>query len=440
MKKNLKIDRMLLVGFTLLVLMAGCKSDSEPIVPTEPSIPEALADPTQWPKVEAYSGSPLLMPDPQRTVYISLSNQDVDFYQEYNDRSLFFWVITKEHYNKEDFSVRVPIKTTYQTIIHEFDDTFRHVDAYAEEHGNANGAQMIYHYLCMQNIDLQELAQMQRNADCAGAALRDGGLSTEEINALVDRDIEPYETKWQEYREAYLAQGTAPLTEYHAYVITISFDRLCDETAEYLDLQLGEETHRVFFGQWRFHSQGPEELHYTHKGISPGYIQVLNHTITDNPHLGGYIKLWNAMRFATSEDITLTGLRWQGGHQLELIGAQIQLGAEDSAIDFLWDGKQPLLLEKGSSVNLSAYLYGEALKEYEVCFSGFLYLDYTLVDSGKEDTFAMPCFIRRENEAWDTYCLAFLGVDVGEYYHYFQNRLLRTAWITEIPESWRKEK
>ena len=84
--------------------------------------------------------------------------------------------------------------------------------------------------------------------------------------------------------------------------------------------------------------------------------------------------------------------------------------------------------------------FTSAEKEYEAGLTGFLYLDYTLVNTGAEYTVAVPCRMNRNNSAWDTYCLAFLDVDVGEYYHYFQKEFLQLQWLDQLPDAWRKEK
>ena len=68
-----------------------------------------------------------------------------------------------------------------------------------------------------------------------------------------------------------------------------------------------------------------------------------------------------------------------------------------------------------------------------------IFVDYIVVSTGEEFTFMVPCQLMRFNKMWDTYCLAFLGIDVGEYYHYFRDEVMEVCWINEIPESWRKE-
>ena len=68
-----------------------------------------------------------------------------------------------------------------------------------------------------------------------------------------------------------------------------------------------------------------------------------------------------------------------------------------------------------------------------------IFVDYIVVATGETHTLSMPCLFPRNNNLWDTYCLAFLGEDVGEYYYYLPGDMLNVYWIREIPEDWRAE-
>lgn len=380
--------------------------------------------------------------DPEREFYVSLSNQDCDFYPGLVYNGITFDLFTKMAYAPEEISVELSVQSRYKVSVMELNQDFQHIALNPETNSYGHDGQMPYHYLCIQNADLHALGQMASDSGYANSIyyrLLSQNLATEEdYITLVDGYVNPYTEQFQQYQNAYRAQGDAVLTDYNAYSVSISFDRFRDETVERLDLRLGDQTYRIDFGQWRIHSQEPEELSYKHKGLNTGTIAVLG-TPHDSPYAGGYIKLLEAIHFSAGEDIILTGLRWEGGAELEVLGARIESTADGKAMDSLWDGRQPLMLDKGTGAKLEAYLYSEKLKEYEACFTGFLYLDYALVDTGAEYTVAVPCRIKRYNEVWDTYCLAFLGADVGEYYHYFQDEIMQVQWLDEIPESWRKE-
>jgi len=64
-------------------------------------------------EIPEYNTEPLIEHDPERQVYISLANQDCDFYPDYFFTGLMFWVITREHYDKSKISVKIPSQTSY---------------------------------------------------------------------------------------------------------------------------------------------------------------------------------------------------------------------------------------------------------------------------------------------------------------------------------------
>lgn len=446
----MKMRWMTLCGIICL-LLAACTPDTINQETTDAPTTTGIGvenlteyDPAMWPVLLPYTGTPLLEADPEREIYVSLSNQDCDFYPGLPYQGIAFDLFTRTAYAPEDISVELSIQSGYHVSVTVLDDAFQHIDLDPETNCYGYGGQMPYHYLCIQDVDLHTLGQLRSDAEHAGdiyySKLVPQNLATQEdYKTLIEGYVDTYTAMNQPYQDAYRAQGDTLLTDCHVYSINITFDRYRDETVEYLELRLGDETCRIDFGQWRFHSQEPEELSFKHKGINTDAAAIVA-TPYDSPYAGGYINLYEAIRFTTNEDITLTGLRWAGGGALEVLGARIESTTDGSAMDFMWDSSQPRILDKGTGAKLSVYLYSETLKEYEACFTGFLYLDYTLVDTGAEYTVAVPCRIKRYNSELDTYCLAFLGVDVGEYYHYFQDEILQVQWLDEIPGSWRKEK
>lgn len=444
MKK--KIFALFLVLCLVLSACATEPGDSETTGTTAPSetVGENLTkyDPATWPKLEAYTGTPLLEADPERAFYFSASNQDCDFYPGLPYTGSAFTLITKEAYAPEDITVTLPAKSKYKFTVWNLDEQFQHISANPTEFSNFQ-AQLLYHYMCIQKVNLYEFGQMCSDADFAAEAYNklvfENLATTDDFNTLIGGYLEPYNKRDQQYMDAYCAQETSDLTNYHLYSINITFDQFQDEAIERLDLHLGGETFRIEFGQWRIHSQEPEELQYKHKGITTDATPIM-YSPYDSPYAGGYMGLHEAVRFSASEDLALTGLRWQGGGDLEVLGAQVLSQSNGSSMDYLWDCKQPLMLDKDTGITLSVYFYSEFLKEYEAGLTGFLYLDYTLVNTGAEYTVAVPCRMNRNNSAWDTYCLAFLDVDVGEYYHYFQKEFLQLQWLDQLPDAWRKEK
>ena len=442
MKKKLSV-----LFMVICLVFSACSTENDNQETTDTTAPSETVgdnltkyDPATWPKLSPYTGTPLLVADPERAFYFSASNQDCDFYPGLPYTGSAFDLITKEDYAAEDITVTLAVKSEYTITVWNLDESFQHISSNPIDFSNQE-AQRLYHYLCLQSDDLYQLGQMSSDANSADVTynklITENLATQEDTKILMEGYSEPYTERIQQYMDQYLAQGTALLTDYHLYSINITFDKFVDETVEYLELHLGDNTFRIDFGQWRIHSQKPEELQRKYTGISADTSPVM-YTLYDSPYADGHMNLHEALRFTAEEDLALTGLSWQGGGDLEVLGAQVQSKANNNAMDYLWECKQPLMLDKGTNINLSVYLHSEMLKEYEAGLTGFLYLDYTLLNTGVEYTFVVPCRISRINSAWDTYCLAFLGVDVGEYYHYFQDEVPQLQWLDKLPDSWRK--
>ena len=435
-----KIIVLLLICSALLFLMPGCSGGQE-VGLTEPQV---LADPSQWPEVETYTGSPILEADSDREIYISLANQDCDFYPGLPYSGVVFSIISRTEYSPEEIDVSFPGETSCKVTVRNHNDYFQDIALNRETGNYGPDGQQPYHYLCLQNVDLQELAQKRSDASYA----KDAYNALVELNratdaayaALIDTYVIPYQNLYEEYISQYIEQSVERLTEYNVYLVSLTFEqkRYVDETVEYIDVTISDKTYRVEFGQWRFHREGWPEKDQGHKGINVAVIGVVG-VSQDSPYAEGYLRTPDAFRFSTQEDIFLTGLRCTDGTDAEILGAQIACTSPDNSINYFWDGAGPVKVDKGSNVIASIYLYSEKFKEYEMNITTTIYVDYMLVSTGEEGSFAVPCNFPRVNSEWDTCCLAFLGVDVGEYYHYFRSEMVKVGWIDEIPEGWRKK-
>ncbi len=437
-----KMVALLLAGAVLLSWMAGCANSPDAAVPTDPAV---SVDPSSWPKVaKDYAASPIMEAEPDREFYISLQNQDCDFYPGASYNGVFFFIITKDAYNLEEIEVDFPGETGCRVIVSDYSSTLQDISRDRESGSYGPDGQMPYHYLCMQNVDLQALAQKQSDASYASAAynkLVESNLATQEdFLTLFEEYVIPYNNLCEEYINAYTAQPAQSIADHSAYLVNLIFEPkfYADETVEYIDVTLGGNTHRLEFGQWRFHQENWLGADQTHKGITLYSLGVVG-VSDDSPYAQGYLRTPDALRFKTTEDIILTGLRCSDGTDATVLGAKIVSTSENGSMDFLWDGSGPVQMKANTSVSASVYFYSERFKEYEMNMTTVIYVDYMLVSTGEAGSFAMPCNFPRANNIWDTYCLAFLGVDVGEYYHYIPGDMQKISWISEIPEGWRNK-
>ena len=439
---------LLLSCLVLLTAFGGCGKDPDTTSNSETNATnptEAFCyDPSEWPQLVTYAQKPILSADSEKDIYISLKNQNCDFYPDAVYNGVAFHLITRDRYEPDEIRVIFPGETPCEVKVTERSESFQNI-ALDTETGTYNDfGQQPYHYLCMQDIDLFSLGQQRSNANYAAAAynqlVQNNQASMDDFDGLIRKYVDPYNTLFQSYIDAYADQGSQKQTDYSAYTINLIFDqeKYKEETINYIDLNVGNVEYHLEFGEWRIHEESFGGADQSFKGIKLGTVAILGAS-GDSAYAQGYMKMNSAIRFNTNEDVVLKGLRCSDGAEVELLGAQIESATEDNSINYFWNGKDPVRVESASNLAVSLYLYSDRFKEYEMNMTTIIYVDYVVSSTGAEYTFAVPCRISRHNKLWDTYCLAFLGVDVGEYYHYFGDEVMELYWINEIPESWRKE-
>lgn len=450
-KKKQKRLAILLSCLVLLTSMVGCSNVHDSTLPT-PSEGTAATNPTEvfrydpsdWPQLVAYTQKPVLSALGEKDIYISLKNQNCDFYPDAVYNGVAFHIITRNHYQPDEISVIFPGETPCEVKVTKHSEAFQKIALDAETDTYNDFGQQPYHYLCMQDIDLFSLGQQRSNANYAAEAynhlVQNNQASVEDFEDLIQNYVDPYNALFQSYMGAYADQGTQKQTDYNAYTINLIFDqeKYIEETINYIDLNVGDAEYHLEFGEWRIHEESFGGANQALKGIKLGTVAILGAS-GDSPYAKGYMKMNSAIRFNTNEDIVLKSLRCVDGTEAEILGAQIENATEDNSINYFWNGKDPVRVESASNLAVSLYLYSDRFKEYEMNMTTIIYVDYVVSSTGAEYTFSVPCRISRHNKLWDTFCLAFLGVDVGEYYHYFGDEVMELYWLNEIPESWRKE-
>lgn len=408
-------------------------------------LPEDLRyDTANWPKLQHYIQTPIVEKDVEGYVYISLMNQDCDFYPGAVYNGVAFDIITREYFKPSDIKIEFTGKTKCEIRVTERNEEFQHI-ALNTATGNYNiDGQQPYHYLCIQNVDLKTLGQKNSDAryaaDAYAALLQNGYANANDYAALVEKYVEPYTNLFQNYISSYANQKPRQVTDYNAYSVNLIFDQrqYVEETIEYIDVHIGDRTYRVNFGQWRIHENVMAETAQPNKGVALGTVAILGAS-GNSPYANGYMKVDNAVSFVAQDDIVLRGLRIADNTEAEILGAQVECTNRSNSINYFLSGTDSVKVEKGSKLNMSLYLYSDSFKEYEMSMTSVVYIDYVLASTSAEYTMAIPCKISRYNKLWDTYCLKFLGVDVGEYYHYFGDEIMETCWVSEIPESWQKK-
>ena len=444
------LNRLLCTAVCCALLLPGCteSTDSQDAettgAGTNPIIESLSTD--GWYRVPAYTGTPLIEPDPDRQVYFSLSGRDdCDFYPDLFSSGVSFDVFTREHVATGDIKVRLAAETGCDTSVHEWTDGCRTL-AY---NGIANLGLDNYHYLALKGIDWREYAQLGSDSREASGIYAEH-LEKGEINLsnmeywgeFLSKYTDPYDELRDAYEAEYEAFPTDELPQFYYYSVYISFSDYHDETVSSVDVSVAGETYTFDIGEWRIHSKTPDELRYDYKpeGLTPGSISVPS--IQQNPYCDGYAILSFGMNFTAKKDITLTSLKAENT-VAELLGGKVQYrdANQNITMDYFWDGKQPIDIPAGTNVVIDAYVHNERFREYEVNCTTTLTMNYEI--DGKQATAMSYCVMRRYNKPWDTYLMAFHGYDIGEYYVCYGNRydpktIFSGLMYDSLPEAWRR--
>lgn len=446
----------LLLAFVLL-LLCGCGSSTN----TDPTSGTSTAGTDiyhqkvmdRMEKVQfrpPYEGEPLLEYDPDSRVYIALGEMDLDFYPNTAaaGNSLSFWVISLDPFDKSEIRVEIPVQTEYTVSV---------LDASQMCHGT------IYHdgipgnfglteqqYLCMAGVDFLEQDRLAHYASICVDLLEEyqkkayeEKKTAEEIKASAEYQFYyntqlEYWAKWREPSEQYKSLSKEELPMFYAYHVSILFAGLGshEETVKSLTVAVGQERHEMEIGQWRLHTQTPQDiLDYISQNenrevsVGGGATNRLGYY----PGPNGYKSV--SFDFVAKEDMTITGTHplIAHGEPVRIQGGNVEIyemvdGKQVLVLDYLWDTKSPLTFEEGQIIRIQLTFQDDRLKAYYVGFYGGIFLDYTYRE--KDYTGFYETRMYREGHPWDIYLMVFEGIDVGEWY-YYQGTDDRPAWLRD---------
>ena len=419
---------------------------------TEPSIPpetqlagmETQLSKQGWMEtVPEYTGTMLIEPDPDREYYLSLANQDCDFYPGGMFGGTSFYIISKRLYNITEVGVSIDMQNPYRVEVRSRTD-----DCHQKMMDSGGDFFCNYHYLAMQGVDWRELGQMAMDDANIDLELAQYSVIDEEYRELQER--KKFYNTMEVYQRQFEAIPLEEIPSFYVYDVSISFEGMYpdkgkkaefyDETVEELEVRLGDQRIPVRFGQWRFHSQNPEELTSASSGVQMRTSAKFG--FWENPYHNGFHRVLGALDFTAQKNMTITSVR-SFGADIPMVGALVQMGTagEDGSLDysgatdFYWDLKMPLDIPAGQTVWADLYLRDARFAQYEVCCILYVVVEYEL--EGRANTMVIPLKLSRDNLIWDTYLMAFEGIDLGEYYTCFYNPQY-DDYVWRMPEEWKK--
>jgi len=424
-----------------MLILTGC-AVTAPTEPTEGSTPGATVSENYLENVKAaanvirYDAEPLIEYDPNREVYISMSNQDYVYYPDCTLNGNVAIIITREHYDVSDIQVNIPMQTEYQVRISDLTESCTVASYNSKEPGF--GLQL-YQYIAMQEVGWQEICEMQAYANAAMLLMRQNTGNPQEYQAyeaIYKEYSDSYQNILAKYEEEFKSLPQEKIPQFSAYHVSIDYFGAPPQTETVTEVEfiIGGKSYIQKVGKWTMHDTLPKELYDPdNQNIGLKQEDISRGAITSSPYLGEYLYLNETITFKAQEDLTITGIR-QMGTQVNLLGAEVSVSGQARRF---WEMDQPIEVEKGDRVAMDLYVKDDRFSEYEVCLCTYFIMDYQI--RNKSCSMVMSCgMLRIHMDVWDTYLMAFEGIDIGEYYTcYFDP--MQHIWLKNMPQSWKEK-
>ena len=443
------MKKVLCICFVLGLLLSGCAGDSPATNPSASvnGIDEAVyaaclqkAEALSEERNEFVSTGPLLEYDPNRDVYISVANQECDFYPNYSWWKITSLVITKEKISPDQIQVNVPIQTEYTVTVEDLTDfvlapSFKSAQPYMSLH--------LDQYMSLQGVDWQKLSRMQLIADIAvELSSQCEGQERQAYLKIASDNQNEVGSVYNTHEEAFKKLTSDDIPQFGAYRVVINFSEEIEpgkvkttigsheETIHNMTYTIAGKQYDVDIGTWRFHKEMPQSLIDASgqpHGLTKKYLQRA--MLTGSPYTNGIVNLDKNFHFIAQEDLTITGYHLVGT-QIDILGAQVQVGKQ---APYFWNMERPIEVAAGEEVIIDVYVYDERFAEHDVYINTTLMMDYEI--RGQSYCLRVPNgLLRIDLSVWDSYLMAFCGVDLSAYLAY--QGLLQSDWLYNLPEAW----
>lgn len=370
-------------------------------------------------------------------VYISLVNQDCDFYCNSAFASRNFRLVTKKPVSTSKISVEIPMQNEYS-----FDPVL------VEECRDMPFGFTYDNYMLLKDTDWRTLANLSALSNEA-QKLQSAYYDSDDAEYWEDnRFSEESGREYLKYYDEYNTLSESDVPEYYVYALSVTIPKvaassgLIDESVSELTLKIEDKAYTVNFGEWRFHSKQPDELKLNKPGVKQNAMAVVS--VSTAFGADGYMNVDPGFDFTALDELMLTGLRVSGSSS-ELIGARVTItpdenyqtgsGEKINSSDFYWDMRMPINIPAGANVKMSVIMQDDRFNEFDFNITMFLILDYETGD--RPGTLIMPCAMQAYHSGAERALASVCGVDMTDYYAYYYNAMYRT-FLSEMPDSWKR--
>ncbi len=382
--------------------------------------------------IPEYNGDLLIPLDPEREVYF-LFHQKQDFYTGGYISTSTGYVLTKHPYASEEIQLLVDMQNDITVTVSDL------TEYTWSKSGGSRREMQLYHYITMQDGDWKQIAEANRLVKWIGDIhQKTSFLPTSIATQLWELEMTSLSLSWgNSYTHSFNEYCLSETPGFYLYEVTATFSReYIDETVEKVSVMVGQHEYAVDV-IWQFHanrkySGEPGATHMSILNAKKRHFPSLG-----SPYSNGYIQVQEAIAIQAHKDITITGLQCEmiAG---KAVGCRVVISSPAGDMDFYWDMQQPLDISEGSKVTMDLILHSQDYQELWSYHTVQIKLDYEV--SGREYSFENQLGIgfgyNGMSSFWDAYLIAFLGVDLGDYYVSYYAEVYEADWLAFLPEDW----
>ena len=394
----------------LFIMLVGCQMNEAELPTTDSSgtntaatlCPTKSTEPEEIRPVPPKNpGSSLIAYDPDRQIYIDSQHVYMDYYDGISRLPSFnFSVFSKTYLKTEDITVTFPVDLPFVVNVTHIEGIQRKTSAMLDNNfTDRSGGELVlpyYVYQAYRNVDFKVKSQIEN-----------GLLQEDEPEAVIAAEREA------RIREDFANLEAEDIPEFYVYNINVAFVNIqgIQETIvlENVYVTVEEQTYEAKLGRVRLF---PKEQFPVNTPIAKFHGATGNFYGLYND---GLVYLYSAFTWENiKEDITLTGLQLaeEESQVLEII---INTVTPSGAVEFTWDGKTPIYLYEGDSIDISIILRNDLTAQLRSRVYFHAVLKYT--NEKNEEVCAVSSRVKGGGwNFYECYAIIFDGVDMAPYY------------------------
>lgn len=327
--------------------------------------------------------------DPDRELYFTCHNYDYDIYWDSDSTPhISFFILSKEPLDIYTLEIQIDINSKYEIL-------------FADYEGDValSGSNPFPDYLYQRYMGVDWTEEI----DYSSYVLFEGTKNETTVKA------------------AYNTLTPEDLPQFYSYIIEVHFSEVQEEAFSEILVCLEGKYYRINFGEIRLHPELP--VKYTHASFGLNQMLGFGGYYFVNLYTDGLGYMQNLFNFTAQEDLDLLELEWLSPG-IEVLDYELSISSpgSDASMNLYWDGKTPIFVSKGSTVNINVY-YKDPRQDENLDYIGKIWAILNIEQNGERYSGYASVMLRRALNRAELYAIVFDGLDMEPYYRNRVNKI-----------------